>query len=101
MIPAWLLALVLTLLFPVRHATVDRIIFCESRYEADAQNPVSSAAGLFQITAGTWRDVRKRQPHLPPFEVGRYDPWVNLEAGYWLIQHRGLQPWFSSRSCWS
>ena len=101
MIPAWLLALVLTLLFPVRHATIDKIIACESSYEADAQNPVSSAAGLMQITRGTWGDVRKRQPHLPPFEVGRYDPWVNLEAGYWLIQHRGLQPWDASRGCWS
>lgn len=51
--------------------TMDIIKKIESNGEWDAQNPNSSAAGLYQFTEGTWKDLMDRHPELGLTEDGR------------------------------
>ncbi len=59
------------------------IIQCESRGNPDAQNPRSSATGLFQFLASTWSWAS--------VEAGwagssRFDPEANTAVAAWLVQ---------------
>lgn len=51
--------------------TMDIIKKIESNGEWAAQNPNSSAAGLYQFTEGTWKDLMERHPELGLTENGR------------------------------
>jgi hypothetical protein len=74
------------------------IAWCESRYDANATNPSSGAAGLFQ--------------HIPRFWAGRstkagvggadiYDPSANTAVAAWLVYaNGGWRHWNASISCW-
>lgn len=60
---------------------------CESRFNSQAQNAHSSAAGLWQITQATWEansDYLLEQ---------RYDWLANLETAVKIYKKRGAQPW--------
>lgn len=87
-------------------ALMERVRWCESRHDPAAQNPVSSAAGDFQVTRGTWAAAREGLARLgvtlPPFEEGRYDRRHNTTAAAWLLYHGGgIGHWESSREgCW-
>lgn len=65
------------------------IVWRESRNDPTAQNPRSSAAGCFQLTARhAWRFV----------EVGcswsrRYEPVCNAKAADHLFREAGWDPW--------
>lgn len=59
-----------------------RIMGCESGGRANADNPSSTASGLFQILGGP------------------YDPVANIALAHSMWSTRGTQPWNSSRSCW-
>lgn len=60
-----------------------RVMWCESRGNPNADNPRSTANGLFQILDG-------------PF-----DPAANVSLAHSMWSSRGTQPWSASRSCWS
>ena len=81
--------------------TATRIAFCESTYDPSAQNPTSSAAGLFQITLASFNWAREHID-LPPFIAGRYHLESNVRAAAWLAQEtpQGFGHWNPSRSCW-
>lgn len=64
-----------------------RIAFCESSFRPEAQNKVSSAAGVFQITKGTWKD------NSPYSWEDRYDFIKNIETAKIIFDKRGWQPW--------
>lgn len=68
--------------------TMLNIIHCESRGNPTAQNPRSTATGLFQIMQSVW------YPDGPRSDL--HDPILNTEIAYrvWLIQ--GYQAW----ECW-
>ena len=46
----------------------------ESGGDPNAQNPLSSAGGLYQFTNGTWNDVAQRHPELALTPHGKTDP---------------------------
>lgn len=58
------------------------IIYRESRGQANAKNPNSSATGLLQILARYFPGVNL------------YDPETNLRTGLQLYRSRGWQPWY-------
>jgi len=67
---------------------LDIIKHIESRGQWDAQNPNSSAAGLYQFTEGTWADVMDRAPELGLTEEGRIsaDTTQQEKAANWFTE---------------
>lgn len=70
------------------------IMLCESGGDPFAQNPNSSAAGLFAITKSTFL------ANSPYSWEDRYDWLVSLETAVIIYHHRGFQPWQASAKCW-
>jgi resuscitation-promoting factor RpfA len=82
------------------HADVDwsAVIACESGGNAKAQNPSSTASGLFQFLDSSWR----------AYGGGKYaarakdaTPAQQYEIANHAYAQSGLTPWAASRSCWS
>lgn len=78
-------------------ANTDRalsVMQCESRGDAHAKNPRSTASGLFQFLRGTWKNVTGESNHNGVFD-GRY----NIEAASILSKggtdwsHWVCKPW--------
>lgn len=75
-----------------------RVISCESAGDADAINPYSGAAGLFQLYRWSWLAQRL---------FGESDvliPWVNVATAHYLWMDSGgtfRWHWASSARCWS
>jgi len=63
------------------------IMMCESGGNPHAQNPNSSAAGLFQLTKSTFEANSDYDWEL------RYDWLVSLETAVKIYRARGTQPW--------
>lgn len=81
------------------HADVDwgPLIACESGGRATAQNPSSTASGLFQFLDSSWR----------AYGGGKYaarakdaTPAQQYEIANHAYAMSGLSPWAASRSCW-
>jgi LysM repeat protein len=75
----------------------DPIIKCESGGNPTAQNPGSTASGLFQFLDSTWQSLGGSQ-----FSRRAKDATVEqqeqiAEKAY---QESGLSPWAASRGCW-
>ena len=76
-------------------AALTRIMMCESGGNPTAQNPRSTASGLFQYLRGTWngyggyRDAKDAPPELQ---------WQRARSDYARL---GGRPWAASRSCWA
>ncbi len=68
--------------YPWDVAVAERIVWCESRGNANARNS-SGATGLFQILGGS------------------VDPVANVARAYEMYRARGWQPWSTSRGCWA
>lgn len=76
------------------------VIWCESRYDPNADNPNSSAAGLWQFIRSTWNWVAGVLG-LPSYDAGGpYDPDHATRAAAWLSSNGGWQHWNASRGCW-
>jgi len=75
--------------------TATRIAFCESTYDPSAQNPTSSAAGVYQVIEKSWRWVSDK-----PWAL-RYNLETNVQVAAQLYERMGWSPWESSREgCW-
>ncbi|MGB4253828.1 MAG: transglycosylase SLT domain-containing protein [Minisyncoccales bacterium] len=73
---------------------LSRIIWCESRWDAEAYNSKTGDVGLFQIS---------EKYHLKnATELGYdiYNPFGNIDYGIYLYKKYGLQPWEWSKKCW-
>lgn len=88
---------------PTHDHTLDRIIECESEGDPTAQNPVSSASGLYQFIDSTWVYVWTDYIGEQPPTARAYQASVSDQhrAGQALYEHEGTTPWNASRSCWS
>jgi nucleoid-associated protein YgaU len=82
------------------HPSIDwsPIIQCESGGNPQAHNPRTSASGLFQFMAGTWRSLGglafgRTAADATPREQERI-----ADRAY---ASEGLGPWEASRDCWS
>lgn len=66
-----------------------QVLECESKGDPYAENPRSSAAGLFQFLRGTWDHVAA-QLDLPTYAAGGpFDASDNIEAAAWLLYEGG------------
>ena len=88
----------LCLKYDVDPALVSRIVWCESRWDYLAENPDSTAKGLFQFIDGTWQETLKRMNEPYDHQLNKK---LNLEAGIFLISQGELRHWESSRNCWN
>lgn len=75
----------------------DAVIACESGGNPRAQNPSSSASGLFQFIDGTWRaygggEFARRAKDATAAE--------QYEVANRAFAREGYRPWNASKSCW-
>ena len=73
----------------------DAIIACESGGDPRAQNPRSSASGLFQFIDSTWRSVGGTGSAKDASVAEQY------RRAELLYDRAGTRPWNASRSCWA
>ncbi len=74
------------------------VIFCESGGNANATNPSSGAAGLFQHLPIYW-DERSAAAGLAGADI--YDPSANVGVAAWLVYYGGgWSHWNPSAHCW-
>ncbi len=82
-------------------ADVDKAVlvsWCESRYDANATNRSSGAAGLFQHIPRFWSD-RSVAAGVGGSDI--YDPTANTAVAAWLVySNGGWKHWNASISCW-
>lgn len=69
-----------------------RIAAAESSFEPDAKNPDSTATGLFQILAGTWKAYG--------CTGSRTDSMDNIACAKKMYREDGTTPWVSSEAKW-
>lgn len=65
-----------------------RVSYCESGWDANAKNPISTASGLFQVLRGWWSGEWSDYPAFDPF-----DPQENVRFAAWLFYNGGSQHW--------
>lgn len=70
--------------YPSVAPRLDCIIQKESRWDPDAQNPRSGAAGLTQIMAGTWATTPQGRRG-----ESRFNAYSNIDAAVWLATSGG------------
>ena len=75
---------------------VDLIIWCESRGNPDAKNPMSSATGIFQITDKS----KKFCERILGRKIDRHKVKDSYDCAWVLYQHGGLAHWSESQWCW-
>lgn len=67
-----------------------RIMQCESKGDPYADNPISSAAGLFQFLQSTWDRGPAASLGLGSYASGAvFDPELNIMAAAWLYANWG------------
>lgn len=66
------------------------IMRCESRGVPTAENPYSTATGLFQIMWSIWYADTGPRSDL-------HDPWLNTQIAHYVWSTQGLNAWV----CWS
>jgi soluble lytic murein transglycosylase-like protein len=71
-----------------------RVCRCESSGNPNAKNPRSTARGLFQVLAGTWRDYAKAGEDI-------WNPYDNSTVGHRIQRGQGWGAWEESRGCWA
>lgn len=66
----------------------------ESRGDPNADNPRSTARGLFQFLRSTWNDMVPTEVTGGPYGSGVvYDPEANIRAAAWLQAAEGWSQW--------
>jgi len=78
-----------------------RIAWCESNYTGNAQNPYSSAGGVFQFIDGTWNYYASQ--FWETTQRDKMNPKDNIELAVLVLKHQGDTDWRAdpaSESCW-
>lgn len=65
---------------------------CESKLKPKAQNPDSTADGVFQIIDGTWKAYRCKGDKLNAED--------NINCAAKIYKAEGVTAWNASRACW-
>lgn len=73
-----------------------RIAMCESGLRWDAKNPTSTASGVFQYLAGTWRNTSEGRKGTSAFDA---DANIRMAVGHVAVHGTGA--WNASISCWN
>lgn len=73
-----------------------RVARCESGFNQFAKNRSSTASGVYQWLASSWRN----QPASVNGTVSVFDAEANIRAAVWLIAHNKISPWNASKHCW-
>jgi hypothetical protein len=76
---------------------IDRIVFCESSWDTNAQNKNSTASGLGQFLNGTWKYFNEKRE----LNLDKNNPYDQLEMMTWIISQNGISHWNESKSCWN
>lgn len=72
---------------------------CESDFNQVADNPRSTAVGVFQFLEGTWKYERTLMGRSTDLDL-RYDSFENVLTAYSHFKRNGLkQPWSESVRC--
>lgn len=71
------------------------IVQCESGFNANARNNVSSASGLYQFIRSTWEGtaIRMGLPEYQDHKQYSLNAEVNARFGAWLLANSGPQNW--------
>lgn len=79
-------------------STLAAIKQCESGGNYQAQNPVSTASGAYQMLDTTWRSLHASKG----YAKAKYAPKaVQDAAAVELYNQMGTSPWASSSHCWA
>lgn len=82
-----------SVVYNVPRGTLLAVAACESGLRPAAENPTSTASGLFQFLY--WHRTR-----LGAAGFSGHSPYAQaFQAAEW-IRERGLAPWYASRHCW-
>ena len=73
-----------------------RIVRCESGFNPDAQNPTSSASGLFQFINSTWESQSQKYG----VSTEKNDPYGQIEVATRMLADGGKSHWLASAGCW-
>lgn len=68
---------------------------CESGFKPGAQNPASSAAGVYQFINGTWASTPSGKRGLD-----QTDYKANIKEGVRLLTSGQESHWYASYNCW-
>ena len=74
-----------------------KIAECESGLKPDAQNPRSTASGIFQFLTSTF--IYYAQAYGLSTD-NKNDPEIQAELAARMIRDKGLSHWNESRDCW-
>jgi hypothetical protein len=70
------------------------VVHRESRGDPRAENPTSSASGLFQFLDGTWRSVTRMSGIGTRYDRASDAPSsVQWAVARWTVEHIGRHPW--------
>ena len=73
-----------------------RVALCESGYTGSAKNKNSTASGVFQYIASTWRHTEAGLTGLSPFDAD-----ANVHMAIKSIASGGISNWAASKGCWN
>jgi hypothetical protein len=79
------------------HQQVDRalcVAYRESRYDPNAENPRTHAAGVFQFMPGVWPGLSQAAGwggHSP------FEAVANVATAAWTVRNYGWSPWSGDR----
>ena len=83
-----------SVVYGVSERELQRVAWCESRYDAGAVNASGDATGLFQFLRSTWARYPFRGfPRSDPFASALAAAYVRKQDGSW-------RQWTASRRCW-
>jgi len=75
---------------------LNKIAQCESGWNPEAKNPVSTAHGIAQFLDGTWSYVQKKWN----MKLDRYSKEDQIYAFIRLYEEEGSSHWNASKYCW-
>ena len=73
-----------------------RVANCESGYNQFSKNKSSTASGVFQYIASTWRNTAAGKLGVSPFDAD-----ANVHMAIKSIASGGIGNWAASKSCWN
>lgn len=76
-----------------------KVAMCESGIRQGVKAKTSSASGIFQFLASTWKSTLARMGLPPNLDV--FDGATNIMVGLWLMAQDGIHThWYPSQHCW-